>query len=195
MSGEATGGESAEDGGPAPGAEGSGEPQSKKKRRRRKRKGRGEDGEVPQTVENEDEGEDTLGPRIRRAPADATNAEVFEQQTTFADLGLHPDLLRGLSEAGFVQPTYIQATLIPPAIAGRDVLGQAKTGTGKTAAFGLPLLQMCEPGVPLQAIILAPTRELAIQITDEITDLGRFTKVRVVTGLRRSADPVADDQA
>jgi ATP-dependent RNA helicase DeaD len=181
VSGEATGGESAEDGGPAPGAEGSGEPQSKKKRRRRKRKGRGEDGEVPQTVENEDEGEDTLGPRIRRAPADATNAEVFEQQTTFADLGLHPDLLRGLSEAGFVQPTYIQATLIPPAIAGRDVLGQAKTGTGKTAAFGLPLLQMCEPGVPLQAIILAPTRELAIQITDEINDLGRYTKIRAIT--------------
>ncbi len=100
---------------------------------------------------------------------------------TFADLGLSDAILTGLTKAGFTRPTFIQSRLIPPALAGRDVLGQAKTGTGKTAAFGLPLLERCEPGVPMQAIVLAPTRELAIQITDEIMDLGRATPICALT--------------
>ena len=153
-------------------------PRPKKKRRRRKRKGRGgEEGSGEEQPAHERES----GPRVHRAPADVSNAEVFEQEQTFEDLGLNEDILKGLGEAGFLQPTYIQATLIPPALAGRDVLGQAKTGTGKTAAFGLPLLHMCDPGVPMQAIVLAPTRELAIQITDEINDLGRHCKVKAIT--------------
>lgn len=149
-----------------------------KKKRRRKRKGRsgsGEDGG------DEFDPQAGRGPRVRRTPAESDNPEVFSQDQTFADLGLHESVLKGLDEAGFRRPTYIQAQLIPPALTGVDVLGQAKTGTGKTAAFGLPLLHRAEPGVPMQAIVLAPTRELAIQITDEINDLGRHTGLTAVT--------------
>lgn len=165
--------DASEDGEPVP---------KKKKRRRRRRKGGGGEGGA-----DGGEGGDAEHRTKRRAPAvhhaqaDISNVEVFEQETSFADLGLNEGILASLDEVGFKQPTYIQASLIPPALAGRDVLGQAKTGTGKTAAFGLPLLQMCEPGVPMQAIILAPTRELAIQITDEINDLGRHTPLTAIT--------------
>ncbi len=146
----------------------------KKRRRRRGRRGEGE--EAPETTA---EGGDPR--RVRRATGDVSNVEVFEQSLAFRDLGLSEEILRGLDEAGFKQPTYIQASLIPPALAGRDVLGQAKTGTGKTAAFGLPLLHLCEPGLAMQAVILAPTRELAIQITEEINDLGRHSPCHAVT--------------
>jgi ATP-dependent RNA helicase DeaD len=149
------------------------------RKKRRRRRGRGQREEGPRDPEAAPEQGDRR--RIRRAPGDVSNAEVFEQQATFHDLGLNEDILRGLDEAGFRQPTYIQAALIPPALTGRDVLGQAKTGTGKTAAFGLPLLHLCEPGLPMQAVILAPTRELAIQITEEINDLGRHSPCHAVT--------------
>jgi ATP-dependent RNA helicase DeaD len=96
-------------------------------------------------------------------------------------MGLPAHVLAGVREAGFSKPTLIQAKLIPVALTGRDVLGQAKTGTGKTAAFGLPLLAMCDPDVPFQALVLAPTRELAVQIADEIMELGRHGPVRATT--------------
>ncbi len=115
------------------------------------------------------------------AAARANNADIFDSTVTFSDLGLRPDVLRGVTEAGFKHPTTIQSKLLPPMLAGRDVLGQAKTGTGKTAAFGLPLLHMCDDKTPFQALVLAPTRELAIQITEEINELGRFTQVRATT--------------
>ncbi len=99
---------------------------------------------------------------------------------TFADLGLEDGLLRGLADLGFAHPTHIQAQLIPVAVEGRDVLGQAKTGTGKTAAFGLPMLQRLDPGTPLAALVLVPTRELAIQVTDEIEHLARHAPVKCV---------------
>jgi ATP-dependent RNA helicase DeaD len=89
--------------------------------------------------------------------------------------------MKGVREAGFKKPTLIQGQLIPMAIKGRDVLGQAKTGTGKTAAFGLPLLAMCDPKVPFQALVLAPTRELAVQIAEELNELGRYGDVHVDT--------------
>jgi ATP-dependent RNA helicase DeaD len=161
--------------------EGDGEAQPKKKRRRRRRKG-GRDGDSEGGGESEAaQGEKRRAPAVHHAAADVSNVEVFEQEITFADLGLNEEILASLGEVGFLQPTYIQAQLIPPALTGRDVLGQAKTGTGKTAAFGLPLLQMCEPGVPMQTIVLAPTRELAIQITDEINDLGRHSPLTAIT--------------
>ncbi|MBS0190967.1 MAG: DEAD/DEAH box helicase [Phycisphaerales bacterium] len=106
---------------------------------------------------------------------------VFDEAADFAALGLRSSVLKGLTEMGFSKPTMIQAKLIPVAITGRDVLGQAKTGTGKTAAFGLPLIHMCGKDTQFQALILAPTRELAIQITDEINDLAKFTPIRAVT--------------
>jgi len=85
----------------------------------------------------------------------------------FDTLGLHPDVLRVLTEVGYESPSPIQAATIPPLIAGRDVLGQAQTGTGKTAAFALPILSRIDPkpGKP-QALVLAPTRELAIQVAE-----------------------------
>ena len=93
----------------------------------------------------------------------------------FAALGVRPSLLRALAEAKFVTPSEIQYLLIPRALAGVDLLGQARTGTGKTAAFGLPILQRCEKGVATQAIILVPTRELAMQVDEELKRLAKYT--------------------
>src|SRR5689334_1544232 len=98
----------------------------------------------------------------------------------FAALGVRPSILRALAEAKFVTPSEIQSLLIPRALAGVDILGQARTGTGKTAAFAIPILQQCERGVPTQAIILVPTRELAVQVDTEIKRLGEFTPIRCV---------------
>lgn len=107
--------------------------------------------------------------------------DTFDTAIRFADLGLRESVLKGVTAAGFEFPTLIQARLIPPALVGKDVLGQAKTGTGKTAAFGLPLIHLCSKDVPFQALVLAPTRELAIQITEEINELGKFTPIRAMT--------------
>ena len=82
----------------------------------------------------------------------------------FAALGVRPSILRALAEAKYITPSEIQALLIPRALAGVDILGQARTGTGKTASFGIPVLQMATKGLPTQAIILVPTRELAQQV-------------------------------
>ena len=97
----------------------------------------------------------------------------------FAALGIRPSLLKGLAVAGFVTPSEIQSLLIPRALAGVDILGQARTGTGKTAAFGLPVLQRAVKGLATQAIILVPTRELCTQVEEEIRKLGQFTPIRV----------------
>jgi ATP-dependent RNA helicase RhlE len=98
----------------------------------------------------------------------------------FDRFGLDAALCRGVREAGFDAPRQIQAEIIPAALAGRDVLGLAQTGTGKTAAFALPLLdRLLEHGGPgPRALILAPTRELAQQIDAELRMLGRFTRIR-----------------
>lgn len=104
--------------------------------------------------------------------------EIFAPDVSFEQLGLRGSVLRGVRTAGFDRPTVIQAQMIPVALGGRDILGQAKTGTGKTAGFGLPLLHLCQRDTPSQALILAPTRELAVQITGEINELGKFTPIR-----------------
>ena len=85
----------------------------------------------------------------------------------FTALGLDPNVLRALADVGYESPSPIQAATIPPLMEGRDVLGQAQTGTGKTAAFALPILSRInpKPGKP-QALVLAPTRELAIQVAE-----------------------------
>ena len=107
--------------------------------------------------------------------------DIFSADKTFDDLDLTPEVLRGVKDAGFERPTDIQVKLIPIVQAGKDVLGQAKTGTGKTAAFGLPILQQADPNVRMQALILAPTRELASQIVVEINELGRHTPIKAVS--------------
>jgi ATP-dependent RNA helicase RhlE len=95
----------------------------------------------------------------------------------FGAFKLHPDLLRGIKELGFVRPTPIQADAIPPAIDGRDVLACAMTGSGKTAAFLLPILQrlVTRPRGTTRALILTPTRELAAQILQELEQLAVHT--------------------
>src|SRR5438874_2346937 len=98
----------------------------------------------------------------------------------FAALGVRPSILRALAQAKFTTPSEIQAMLIPRALAGVDILGQARTGTGKTAAFAIPILQRSDKGTSTQAIILVPTRELAVQVETEIKRLGQFTPIRTV---------------
>jgi ATP-dependent RNA helicase DeaD len=89
--------------------------------------------------------------------------------TTFADLGLAAPLLEGLTDAGYEAPTAIQARTIPALLEGRDLIGQAQTGTGKTAAFALPILQHLNlDNAAVQALVLTPTRELAIQVAEAI---------------------------
>lgn len=107
--------------------------------------------------------------------------------TTFNDLGLDQALLNAIAAGKYTQPTPIQAQAIPPVIAGRDILGIAQTGTGKTAAFALPILQRLAAGnrrpapKTCRALILSPTRELASQIADKFRAYGRETKLNVVT--------------
>jgi len=102
----------------------------------------------------------------------------------FERLGLDPALLRALKDEGYQHPTPIQSRAIPPAMEGHDLLGCAQTGTGKTAAFALPILQRLirnpspETRRPIRALILSPTRELASQIADGFQRYGRYTRVR-----------------
>ncbi len=102
----------------------------------------------------------------------------------FTEFELHPGLLRAIAEQGFTAPTPIQRSALPPALAGRDILACAMTGSGKTAAFLLPLLQRLEAspnrGVT-RALVLTPTRELAAQVEEHLRALGRHTRVRSAT--------------
>ena len=101
---------------------------------------------------------------------------------TFRELGLSAPILTALEEQGYEKPSPIQQQAIPPALAGRDILGCAQTGTGKTCAFAAPILQRLSgnpaPGRPIRALILTPTRELAIQIDESIRDYGRHLALR-----------------
>src|SRR5436305_13266823 len=100
---------------------------------------------------------------------------------TFAELGLSELLLEALAHLGYDQPTPIQDQAIPAMLAGRDVIGQAQTGTGKTAAFGLPLLEFIEPqNEEVQALVLTPTRELCIQVTQALRAYGERKGIEVV---------------
>lgn len=100
---------------------------------------------------------------------------------SFDDLGLAPPLLRAIRDAGYEQPTPIQRDAIPPALTGRDLLGCAQTGTGKTAAFALPILQRIDASASdepaIRALILTPTRELAAQIGDSIETYGKHLEL------------------
>ena len=90
-----------------------------------------------------------------------------ESQITFADLGLPQSILDAVNQIGFVTPSPIQQETIPHLLEGRDVLGMAQTGSGKTAAFSLPLLSKIDPNARHpQMLVMAPTRELAIQVAD-----------------------------
>jgi len=101
--------------------------------------------------------------------------------TKFADLGLRPEILSTLEALGYTEPTAIQEQAMPELLGGHDVIGQAQTGTGKTAAFGLPLLQYLDPASEeTQAIVLTPTRELCIQVTQALRAYAEGLDVEIV---------------
>jgi ATP-dependent RNA helicase RhlE len=102
---------------------------------------------------------------------------------TFSGFNFSPRVAAGITALGYQEPTPIQQQAIPPIMAGRDVMGLAQTGTGKTAAFALPILQRLEAGPRgrVRALVIAPTRELAEQIHQSFVDLGRQTRLRSVT--------------
>nr|WP_277511885.1 DEAD/DEAH box helicase [Cellulosimicrobium cellulans] len=125
--------------------------------------------------------------------ADATTvaASVHADNTTFADFGVRQEIVDALSDAGIVQPFPIQAMTLPVAMSGHDIIGQAKTGTGKTLGFGVPLLhrvvapgepgfdELPSPGKP-QALVVVPTRELAVQVANDLTTASKRRSVRIV---------------
>jgi ATP-dependent RNA helicase RhlE len=115
-------------------------------------------------------------------PAESSDSPV---SITFADFGLDPRVQKAIGEQGYNTPTPIQAQAIPPALQGRDVLGCAQTGTGKTAAFAIPILQnlhLQQAAGPIskgiKALIVTPTRELAIQINDSLSAYGRNLRMK-----------------
>ncbi|MEM7446898.1 MAG: DEAD/DEAH box helicase [Myxococcota bacterium] len=106
---------------------------------------------------------------------------VTEQPASFDSFNLDPRILERLSVVGFEAPTAIQARAIPPLLAGQDMIGRARTGSGKTAAFGIPLLERMKAGGPqVRSMVLTPTRELALQVTQALRDLAGTLPVRVV---------------
>jgi ATP-dependent RNA helicase DeaD len=116
-------------------------------------------------------------------PSETVTMNPADDSITFADLALRPELLQALAGLGYEEPTPIQREAIPPLLHGRDLLGQAATGTGKTAAFALPVLQrMTGIGESAQptALILVPTRELAVQVSEAFHRYGRQLGVRVL---------------
>lgn len=115
-----------------------------------------------------------------------------ELPQAFAELGIEAPILRALTAVGYKEPSPVQLELIPQILSGRDVLGQARTGTGKTAAFGLPILQQIDPAGNMQAVILTPTRELAVQVLGELRRLGKNLNLHLVpvyggTGIKQQA--------
>ena len=119
---------------------------------------------------------------LPESPAPATNrTPATAGVPSFAELGIPADLLSAVTGLGFTAPTHIQASAIPPLLAGRDIVGVAQTGTGKTAAFGLPLLAAVDGEAPgVQALVLTPTRELTLQVADAIRAFARHRGVSVV---------------
>jgi ATP-dependent RNA helicase DeaD len=108
--------------------------------------------------------------------------QLVETDSTFQSFGLSDEVLRALDAMGYEQPTEIQTGVLASMLAGRDVMGQAQTGTGKTAAFGIPIVERVDPQQPhVQALVLAPTRELAVQITQEIERLAQFRGLGIVS--------------
>jgi len=113
---------------------------------------------------------------------------------TFADLGLTEATLQALQDVGYESPSPIQEQAIPPMLEGRDVIGQAQTGSGKTAAFGLPIIEYVDPSVnDIQALVLTPTRELCIQVTQALRTYGQRKGVDVVATF--GGAPIRSQQA
>ncbi|MGO4598302.1 DEAD/DEAH box helicase [Terrabacter sp. 2RAF25] len=141
--------------------------------------------DAPETIV--DASPETTAEVLAEAPA-----EPAAPAPSFADFDVHPDIVAALAEAGITTPFPIQAMTLPVALSGHDIIGQAKTGTGKTLGFGVPILNrvvapgdqgfdaMTRPGKP-QALAVAPTRELAVQVAGDLERAGRKRGIRVLT--------------
>ncbi|RMZ71547.1 hypothetical protein GMOD_00006672 [Pyrenophora seminiperda CCB06] len=131
--------------------------------------------------EEEQEESSVSGAEEETEPATAS-ADADQVKKTFADLGVREELCDACENLKFTNPTPIQTQAIPLALQGRDVIGLAETGSGKTAAFVLPILQsLLEKPQPLFGLILAPTRELAYQIAQQVDALGSIINVKCAT--------------
>ncbi|HEU4798557.1 MAG TPA: DEAD/DEAH box helicase [bacterium] len=108
--------------------------------------------------------------------------QATQEAVAFGGLVLRSETLRAIHTMGWQQPTPIQAQVIPVMLEGRDLVGQAQTGSGKTGAYGIPLVERIDPQTrDLQALVLVPTRELALQVSDEVRALGRGRGIKVIT--------------
>ena len=158
----------------------------KKKKKRKKKKSRGEDNDKGGESKRErDEREAEGGERQEGAPRGASKSTdgEREQEKTFASLGLAAWIQRSCRSLGMRAPTEVQSSCIPRTLAGDDVCGCASTGSGKTAAFALPILQkLSEDPYGVYALVLTPARELAFQIADQFKALG--TAGRGLSSLR-----------
>jgi ATP-dependent RNA helicase DeaD len=106
---------------------------------------------------------------------------MTETKLTFRDLGLSEKVLKALDDMGFEEPSPIQEQAVPTLLEGKDVIGQAQTGTGKTAAFGVPIVEKLDQKVrAVQALVLTPTRELAVQVAEEITKIGKYARIKSI---------------
>ncbi len=105
----------------------------------------------------------------------------IHSRAKFSDFNLKKELNTAIKEAGFSEPSPIQQQAIPVVMEGRDIVAQAQTGTGKTAAFGLPLLNMMKCNGKVETVVIVPTRELAIQVSDELFKFGKFLNIKTAT--------------
>ena len=108
---------------------------------------------------------------------------------TFPELGLDESILKSIEEFGFSEPTPIQAQAIPHVLEGKDVIGSAQTGTGKTAAYALPILHCLgghKKGAPPRCLVLGPTRELAAQVEDQFDSYGKYCAPKCCRSAKRS---------
>ncbi|HVP59021.1 MAG TPA: DEAD/DEAH box helicase [Myxococcaceae bacterium] len=127
-------------------------------------------------------GDASLPPDAAPAPETATPERPAEYmaEVGFEDLALSPEIRRALADRGYTHPTPVQAQAFDPVMQGKDLIVRSKTGTGKTAAFGLPLLEKMDPeDKAVRALVLCPTRELALQVAAELQDLAKYKGVRV----------------
>src|SRR5512137_1516317 len=100
--------------------------------------------------------------------------------SSFESLQIDPRIMRAIEKMEWTEPTPVQEATIPLMMEGKDVMSQAQTGTGKTAAFGIPILQKIERGKIPSALVLVPTRELGLQVSEEIKEIGEFMDIRVL---------------
>lgn len=103
-----------------------------------------------------------------------------KESTFFGEIELSRKVMAAIGEMGFEEPSPIQRQTIPVILTGRDVIGQAQTGTGKTAAFGIPIVEKVNEGRHVQALVITPTRELALQVSEEIAKIGQFKKIKTL---------------